>query len=58
MTELQKTLKQLESTLCKIPVAGVNAIYMGDALRLALNARALTAKEQQKEVQDGQGDRD
>ena len=45
MTEMQKTLKQLERTLCKFQVSGKAAILMGDALRLLLNAEAIAAEE-------------
>lgn len=56
MTEMQKTLKTLEQTLCKFQVSGGAAILMGDALRLLIQAQAIAKAEEegQKEAADGQ----
>lgn len=53
MTEMKKTLKQLEETLCKFQVSGGAAILMGDALKLLLHAQALEDAREKEENADG-----
>ncbi len=49
MTEMQRTLKQLEQTLCMFQVSGQAAIIMGDALRLVYQAQQLAEPEKEDE---------
>ena len=48
MTDLQRTLKQIEASLCQIPTAGQATLCMADALRLLVKAQEL-ANEKPKE---------
>ena len=49
MTEMQKTLKALEETLCRFQVSGGAAILMGEALKLVVQAQVLESQRLERE---------
>lgn len=56
MTELQRTLKLVEQSLCQISTAGRATLRMADALRLLVRAQELAAEPEKKEdAEHGEG---